>query len=84
MLQILLHLLQLQDNLFGQTLAFVIKEKIQLLPMEQLSYALENAFVTADTLYFNNTVENKHELLNNWIIQVKDSWLAKRFSFATH
>jgi len=70
-------------NLFErQTLAFVVKERIQLLPMEQLSYALENSFVTADTLYFNNTVQNKHELLNSWIIPVKDSWLAKRFSFA--
>ena len=70
-------------NLFDrQMLAFIIKERVQLLPMEQLSYALENAFVTADTLYFNNTVQNKQELLNNWIIPVKESWLAKRFSFA--
>jgi len=70
-------------NLFDrQTLVFVVKERIQLLPMEQLSYAIENSFVTADTLYFNNTVQNKQELLNNWIIPVKESWLAKRFSFA--
>lgn len=70
-------------NLFDrQMLAFVVKERIQLLPLEQLSYALENEFINADTLYFNNTVQNKHELLNSWIIPVKESWLAKRFSLA--
>lgn len=65
-----------------QTLAFVVKERIQLLPIEQLNYAIENNFIDADTQYFNNTIQTKQELLNKWIIQVKDSWLAKRFSFA--
>ena len=70
-------------NLFDrQTLAFVVKERIQLLPMEQLNYAIENNFINADTLYFNNTVQTKEELLNRWLIPVKESWLAKRFSFA--
>jgi hypothetical protein len=70
-------------NLFErQTLAFVVKERIQLLPMEQLNYAIENNFINSETLYFNNTVETKQELLNRWIVPVKESWLAKRFSFA--
>ena len=70
-------------NLFErQTLAFVVKERIQLLPMNQVNYAIENNFITADTMYFNNTVQTKDELLNQWIIPVKESWLAKRFSFA--
>ena len=70
-------------NLFErQMLAFVVKEKIQLLPMEQLNYAIENNFINSETLYFNNTVETKQELLNKWIIPVKETWLAKRFSFA--
>ena len=70
-------------NLFErQTLAFVIKERIQFLPMEQLSYAIENNFINSETLYFNNTIETKQELLNSWIVPVKESWLAKRFSFA--
>ena len=61
-----------------QTMAFVIKDKIQLLPLSQLKYALENNFIDADTLYFNNVVLNKKELEQNWIIPVKESWLAKR------
>lgn len=59
-------------------LAFWVKNKIQLLPLNQLAYAFENDFINADTLYFNNTVLNKEQLENNWIIPVKNSWLAKR------
>jgi hypothetical protein len=65
-----------------QTLAFVVKEKIQLLPLSQLDYAVENNFIDAGTLYFNNTVLTKKELLEKWIIPVKQSWLAKRIHFS--
>lgn len=68
-----------QVNLFDrQTLAFVVNEKIQLLPLNQLNYAIQNGFVSSETLYFNNTVLNKQDLLDNWIIPVKESWLAKK------
>ena len=60
------------------SLAFIIKDKIQLLPLNQLSYAYENNFISSDTLYFNNTVLNKEQLENNWIIPVKHSWLTNR------
>jgi hypothetical protein len=61
-----------------QSLAFVVKDKIQIIPMSQLNYAVEQSFISGDTLYFNNLVATKHELLNNWIIPLKKSWLAKR------
>ncbi len=61
-----------------QLLAFVIKDKIQLLPLSQLNYAAENNFINEETLYFNNTVSNKVELENHWIITVKQSWLFKK------
>jgi hypothetical protein len=64
-----------------QTLAFVVKDKIQLLPLSQLNYAAENEFIKADTLYFNNTVLTKKELLQNWIIPINNSWLSKRIFF---
>jgi len=68
-------------------LAFVVKDKpekesIQLLPLQQLKYAIENGFIAGETLYFNNMVQSKEELENNWIIPAKRSWLAKRFSFS--
>ena len=69
-------------NLFDRTaLAFVIKDKIQLLPLAQLQYAADNGFVQPETLYFNNLVQTKEELENNWIIPVGQSWLQKRISF---
>lgn len=68
-------------NMFDrQLLAFVVKEKIQLLPLSQLHYALANNIITADTLYFNNLVQNKAELENNWIVPVRESWLAKKMA----
>jgi len=68
-----------QVDMFNrQNLAFVVKDKVQLLPLSQLNYAIANDFVTPDTLYFNNLVQTKDELENNWLIPVKDSWLAKK------
>jgi len=67
---------QLFDRL---ALAFFIREKVQMVPLPQLSYAIENGFVTAETLYFNNTVQTKEELETKWVIPVKDSWLAGRY-----
>lgn len=62
-----------------QMLAFVVRNKIETLPLNQINYALENAFIAANTLYFNNTVTTKHSLLHNWIIPVSKSWLATKF-----
>jgi hypothetical protein len=71
-----------QVNLFDrQSLAFVVKDKIQLLPYTQLIYALENGFLDPDTLYFNNTIQTKADLANNWIIPLKESWLKNRIVF---
>jgi len=63
------------------TLAFVIKDKVQLLPLSQLQYAYDNQFITADTFYFNNLVQTKEELEKNWMVPVKDSWLTKKITF---
>jgi hypothetical protein len=71
-----------QVQLFDrQLLAFFIKDKVQLLPFSQLAFAVTSGFIQPETLYFNNTVPTKTELENNWIIPVKDSWLASRISF---
>ena len=68
-------------NMFDrQHLAFIVKEKVQLIPLSQLKYAVENNFITTDTIYFNNLVATKDELLNKWLIPVKESWLAKRIA----
>jgi hypothetical protein len=66
-------------NMFDRTtLAFVVKDKVQLLPLSQLQYAFDNRFIDSHTLYFNNLVQTKAELENNWLVPIKDSWLSKK------
>ena len=63
-----------------QSLAFVVKNKIELVPMSQLSYAFENNFLDKETLYFNNTVLTKKQLADNWITPIQNSWLSKQLN----
>ena len=70
-----------QVSLFERTLlAFVIKDRIQLLPISQLNYAFQNNFIGDETLFFDNNVGTKEALLKNWIIPVKNSWVWSRIS----
>jgi hypothetical protein len=64
-----------------QLLAFLIKDKVQLLPLSQLAFGTGNGFIQPDTLYFNNTILTKTELEKEWILPVKESWLASRIHF---
>ncbi len=71
----------LKVNLFDrQLLAFVVKDKVQCIPMNQLDYAVEHSFITPGTLYFNNLVQTKQELLEKWIVPVKNAWLAAKLN----
>lgn len=70
-------------NLFDrQMLAFLVKDKVQLLPLSQFGYAISNNHIDTTTLYFNNTVGTKKELLHNWLIPINESWLSARLSQA--
>ena len=65
-------------NMFDRLLlGFIVKERVQMIPVAQLSYALQNNFIEPSTLYFNNTVLNFEQLKEKWLIPLKDSWLAK-------
>ena len=63
-------------------LGFIVKERVQMIPMAQLTYALQNKFLDSSTLYFNNTVQTLEQLKTSWLIPLKESWLAndKRYS----
>lgn len=63
-------------------LAFLVKERVQIIPMSQFAYAMQNNFIEPSCLYFNNTVQTLGELKQNWLIPVRNSWLAndKRFN----
>ena len=68
------------DMFNRQSLAFVVKNKIELVPLSQLTYAFENKFLDEETLYFNNTVLTKKQLTDNWITPIKNSWLSKQLN----
>jgi len=67
-----------------QTLAFFVKDKVQLLPLNQLQYSIDHGYINEDTLYFNNLVATRKDLQENWLIPVKMSWLAKRLKWKTN
>jgi len=65
-----------------QHLAFVVREKIEVLPMNQFKYAIANGFLNGETLYFNNLAATKQEMEQAWIVPVKNSWLAPKLNAA--
>ncbi|MFN4284735.1 MAG: hypothetical protein ACK4E8_02105 [Lacibacter sp.] len=65
-----------------QLLAFVIKDKVEVLPLQQLAYAWTHGFINANTLYFNNLVHTKEALEQNWLIPVGQSWLVQKLPAA--
>lgn len=68
-------------NMFDRTtLAFIVKDKVQLLPLSQIQYAFDNRYINSHTLYFNNLVQTKAELETNWLVPIKNSWLSKRIT----
>ncbi len=72
-----------KNNLFDrQMLAFVVKDKIEVLPLAHLQHAIDNNFIKPETIYFNNTVLTKEQLENEWMIPAGNSWLQKKFSVA--
>lgn len=66
-----------------QQLAFLVKDKVELLPLSQIPWAIENNFLQPNTIYFNNLVATKQELENQWLQDLKDSWIGKRYLSAS-
>jgi hypothetical protein len=64
-----------------QMLSFYIKDKVEQLPLSQLNYGIANGFIKPDTLYFDNTIFTKNALENNWITEVRNTWLAGKYEF---
>jgi hypothetical protein len=70
---------QYQVNLFDRlTITFLLDGKTQMLPLGQVQYAIDKGYLTADTLLFNNMAATKGELLSDWLVPLRESWLAGR------
>jgi hypothetical protein len=64
-------------------LAFVVKDKVELLPMAQVNYAWQQNVLTDETLFFNNAITSKKELMTNWIVPISKSWLFRQLTAST-
>lgn len=72
---------QYSVNMFDRlVLTFLVKGKAEMLPLGQVQYAVDKGYIDGTTPLFNNTVGTKKELLEHWLVPVKDSWLAARLS----
>ncbi|HRP89225.1 MAG TPA: hypothetical protein PKX92_04220 [Edaphocola sp.] len=60
---------------------FLIKNKAEVLPLNQVQYAIDKGFIQKETLMFNNMVENKKDLLTRWLQPISTTWLAARLNF---
>ena len=70
---------QYDTNLFDRlTLTFLVKEAPQMLPLGQVQYAIDKGYISGETLLFNNTIATKEELMQNWLVPLKESWLGAR------
>jgi hypothetical protein len=75
---------QYECNLFDRlSITFLVKGKAEVLPMNQVQYALDKGYIQQDTLLFNNLVSSKKEMLEQWLQPLQDSWLAPRLQFST-
>ena len=61
-----------------QLLAFYKGDKLELIPLSAISDSINQNKISAETLYFNNTILTKKELETNWIIELKNSWLKNK------
>lgn len=73
---------QYDVNFFDRMMiTFLIKNKAEMLPFNQVQYAIDKGFINKDTLLFNNVVNTKNELLDNWLVPLSKSWMAGRVNF---
>ncbi len=70
---------QYDVNFFDRMMiTFLRNEKAEMLPFNQIQYAIDKGFINGETPVFNNVVTNKKELMTNWLVPLNQSWLASR------
>ena len=67
------------DLLEKSRMAFLTEGQLRLLNRRELREAIAAGQITADTLYFNNTLNTKGELVHQWPAPAGQTWLAVYF-----
>lgn len=74
---------QYDVNMFDRLmLTFLVKGKAEMLPLNQVQYALEKGYIDRQTPLFNNVIQTKSQLLHSWLVPLHESWLAQRLQLA--
>lgn len=58
-----------------QNLAFVVDDAILSIRLSDLNNSIQLGKITPQTMYFNNTIDTKYDLLHNWIVPIENTWL---------
>ena len=70
-----------QLNLFDRlNCCFLIDEKIVSVHLSKIQQAFDSKIINENSLYFNNTVLTKKQLIENWILPLKESWLMNKLT----
>ena len=59
--------------------AMIENGKVSVIDFKEIKNEIEKGNLSADTLIFNNLVGSKRDLLSNWLLPAKDTWLKKYF-----
>lgn len=75
---------QYNVNLFDRMmLTLLVNEKAQMLPFNQISYAIEKGYINENTLVFNNIATTLRELKETWLVPLHKSWVGQRLQLHT-
>lgn len=73
---------QYDVNFFDRMMiTFLVNGKAEMLPFQQVQYAIDKGYINEDTFLFNNVVADMKGLLENWLVPMKQSWLARQVTF---
>jgi hypothetical protein len=64
-------------------IAYMKDGKIKLTAFPRIKKEIENQTITGDTLIFNNLVQTKGALKDQWLIPARDSWMKRYLKTST-
>jgi len=71
------------DLMVRAKIAYLKDGEVKLTDMKHLKNEMDTQTITEDTLIFNNLVQTKGALKDQWLIPAKDSWMKRYFKFNT-
>lgn len=70
-------------DFFDRTqLAFKKGDRVELMDMKEINQQVTEGFFDSETLYFNNNIQSKSQLKDEWLIRPEESWLKRYFQTA--